>query len=89
MAKYDPQISSAVRSGTAAWNSLRQARLVRDTAQLAALVRHTPKSQTQSKPRRAKPSKVASSTVASVTGLPASRDRRSSHTLVLISNSEG
>ena len=57
----------------------------RDTARLAAPVCHTLKSQIQSKPRRARSSKVASSTSARVTRLPACFDRRDSQTRVLIS----
>ena len=89
MAKPDPQMSSSVRSGSADRNSACQAGLLRDTARLAAPVCHTLRSQIQSKPRRARSSRVASSISARVTGLPASRDRRQSQTLVLISYSEG
>src|SRR4029450_4393988 len=68
MAKPDPQISSSVRSGSAARNSACQAGLPRDTARLAAPVRHTLKSQIQSKPRRARSSRGAASTEAGGAG---------------------
>src|SRR5436190_22131137 len=87
MAKPDPQMSSCVSSGSAVRNSACQAGLLRDRARLATPVCHTLKSQIQSKPQRARSSSKASSTVASVTGCPASCDNRRSHALVLISNS--
>jgi len=66
------------------WNSARHCGLLRETARPAAPVCQTLNSQTQSKPRSAKLSSVASSISANVMRLPASRDRRSSQTRVLI-----
>ena len=59
-------------------------RMLRETARPAAPICQTLSSQIQSKPCSAKPSIVASSMSARVIRLPASRDRRSSQTRVLI-----
>jgi hypothetical protein len=67
-------MSSSVKSGRTALNSLCYCGLLRETARPAAPVCQTLSSQIQSKPCSAKPSIVAPWMSARVTRLPASRD---------------
>jgi hypothetical protein len=84
IAKPEPQMSSSVRSGRTAANPARHCGLPRETARPAAPVRQTLKSQIQSKPCAAKSSIALSSISAKVIRRPATRDKRSSQTRVLI-----